>query len=546
MPYLKGARSKRRDVPRQASDPACFHQLKLWLDVCDRQHCGSYGQRPSPPAGIDARPARLLHVETDSNNAVVKVKLVETPLQTHLCYTTLSYCWGDAKFVTLTKETYRSHYHDGILVNNLPRTYRDAIRVTHSIGVYYIWIDSLCIVQEDKNDWETEAAKMAAIYEGSYLTIAAGSASNPHAGFLNDRLIQGRFLTTLDVWSPGASSKINIHIREMIEHSDDTRLHPMMRRAWCLQELALSKRVILYNANELAWKCRRMSSCECGELNYGDRHPPIIVEERRETEGQELRKFGQKWLETAEKYSAMQLTEESDILPAIGGLASRMHYNKLGRYLAGLWEADIIHGLLWGLRDESMRRPSAYQAPSWSWASVIGPVYWDSGTKEGIPVASMLNTEVSRSNQSDTFGRVRHGFISLRGTLVKGKFEWKRYWPGPPFHVGSRRAYWGTRDQGWPFQWLRLDDGRVIKEVDLDNLYDGEDEKWDAVVGTSFYSLRMLTRPPGEHDDDKMMAYGLLLQKIEGKSGVYRRVGWHGASCNKVYEDVEEQELKII
>lgn len=546
LSFLNGVRSKRKDVPLRASDPRCFRQLRTWLDVCDREHSGSCGRPPSSLFGVTGyRPARLLHIQTDHQNIPSLVKLVDTPDQFGLRYCALSYCWGDAKFVTSTIATYKSHYEQGISVQGLPQTYQDAITVANSIGVCYIWIDSLCIIQSFANDWETEITKMAAIFEGSYLTIAVGSASNALEGFLNDRFIKGQIFAEVNSESCGAPSNEIWHIRSPIGHStdaDEARLHPMRRRGWCLQELSLAKRVIFYNASELVWKCQRNSSCECGELDYKDQDLPANEEAQKETEIREQRLLGENWLQTVTEYMTMQLTEQSDIFPAIEGLARRMHHDRLGKYLAGLWETDIMYGLLWEPKDKGTRKPSAYQAPSWSWASVIGPVSWDfdfhSGKSASTPVASMVHAATKPKNRNDVFGRLKDGSLNLRGALVHGTFEWKRLFPELPL--------WEKKERGDFFSTLRLDNGDAIENVDLDELKDGQYDKWNAVVGTIFYSLRLLTRPPRPTENGKIRAFGLLLRAVEGEPGLYRRVGWHGASPDEVYEDIVEQEVKII
>ncbi|KAL9617018.1 MAG: hypothetical protein Q9160_008172 [Pyrenula sp. 1 TL-2023] len=546
LSFLSGVRSKRSDVPSRASNPRCFRQLKTWLDTCDREHGGSCARPPSALFGISGyRPARLLHIQTDEKGTPARVKLVDTPHRFDLRYCTLSYCWGDAKFVTSTIETYQSHYREGISMEMLPQTYQDAITITNSIGVHYIWIDSLCIIQSFANDWETEITKMAAIFEGSYLTIAAGSSTNAHAGFLVDPLRQGHIIAGADSESCDAKGKASFHIRQPISHSEDAdeaRLHPIRRRGWCLQELTLAKRVIFYKVSELVWKCRGKSSCECGELDYKDQDPPVNEQRQEEVETREQRLLGGKWLRTVTDYMTMQLTDQSDIFPAIEGLARRMHHDRLGRYLAGLWEADLVYGLLWEPKDKGVRQPIAYQAPSWSWASVVGPVSWDfdfhTGISESTAAATMVDAELTATNRDDMFGRLKKGSITLRGALIRGTFEWKRLFPELPLYE--------RKERGDFFCWLRLDGGDVVLEVDLDELKEGNYDKWNATVGKPFYSLRLLTRAPRTTEDWKMTAYGLILRKVESKPELYRRVGWHGASPNEVYEDVAEQEVKII
>lgn len=82
-----------------------------------------------------------------------------------------------------------------IFLSDLPPLFQDAIIITRQLGLRYLWIDSLCIIQDSLRDWETEAAKMASIYQNSYVTISATDASNGSAKCLQIGEKRSRFHT---------------------------------------------------------------------------------------------------------------------------------------------------------------------------------------------------------------------------------------------------------------------------------------------------------------------------------------------------------------
>jgi hypothetical protein len=127
---------------------------------------------------------------------------------------------------------------DGILLHDLPRTFQDAIYITNFLRVRHIWIDSLCIIQDSKEDWQREAAKMADIYHQSYLTIAASWAPCGNVGLFKQTPV-------LEVLGTIA--------RPAIRHIHDDASHfPLMGRAWAYQERILSPRLLHFGPQEIA------------------------------------------------------------------------------------------------------------------------------------------------------------------------------------------------------------------------------------------------------------------------------------------------------
>jgi Heterokaryon incompatibility protein (HET) len=117
------------------------------------------------------------------------VCLVDTGslLVKHAPYVALSYRWGESNHLTTTTGTLRERC-ECIPLMDMPRTLQEAVTVTRRLGIRYIWIDALCIIQDDQNDWSREAAKMGEIYLNAYCTIAAHAAGHADDGFLEQSL----------------------------------------------------------------------------------------------------------------------------------------------------------------------------------------------------------------------------------------------------------------------------------------------------------------------------------------------------------------------
>jgi Heterokaryon incompatibility protein (HET) len=124
------------------------------------------------------RPTRLIDVGADqagSQICLIQTDGISSP------YIALSHRWGTTWHLTTTKSNI-SEMQQGIRLQDLPRTFSDAVSITRKFGIRYLWIDSLCIVQDDPKDWEIEASRMAGVYSGSYITIAAISSKDSNSG----------------------------------------------------------------------------------------------------------------------------------------------------------------------------------------------------------------------------------------------------------------------------------------------------------------------------------------------------------------------------
>ena len=226
-----------------------FQLLREWLRECNQSHnCNRQ---------IESKnwPTRVIFVGSSDPN-----KLILQEQVSGMDYLVLSHCWGDPtdeerkRFCT-TPENYRGR-KEGFSYNDLPKTFQDAVRVTRELDKKYLWIDSLCIIQGDKEDWKKEAKRMEHVFASAYCTIAASSASNWRDGFLERNLSPQYFQIQ-------SNSRRQVYVCDnMHNYSKDMDESPLNKRAWVLQERVLSRRTIHFSAKQTYWECAEGVLCE--------------------------------------------------------------------------------------------------------------------------------------------------------------------------------------------------------------------------------------------------------------------------------------------
>lgn len=296
----------------------------------------------------------------------------------------------------------------------VPRTFQDAISVSRILNVRYIWIDSLCIVQDDKNDWAEQSSTMADVYSNSYLTIAATAAKNCTSGLFPDpENIQTRSLQC----TTASGTTYYIRTRTQPPHSEgihDYYQFPLLHRGWVLQERLLSPRMLHFGVAELYWECRRGTFCECG-------HAPVDKQDRIKTAKKiDPKTVDHDWRDIVDLFSRLQLTVPSDTLPALSGLAKAARtYMPTGKYLAGLWTNSLVSDLLWAPQNPSnSRRTATYRAPSWSWASMDGPVAFPHLSERGIiEIHFKYLDSHCTPRSSDETGELEDGWIKISAPI---------------------------------------------------------------------------------------------------------------------------------
>ena len=432
---------------------------------------------------MKALPTRILHCPTTRHDMVF---LRETTGETGR-YLALSHSWGATHRLTLTKANL-SLLKGGIVLSNLPKTFRDAVTIAWELNVPFVWIDSLCIIQDDIADWETEASRMGAVYANAYLTIAALASKDDSSGCFPDPATRyDDYFVSADVRSTGRRSiflaapvaKYDLDdltptlasrchwatdevtgrdgshmawlymtpewmppsskdhpkqylIGEFGGQFDPIADEPLSDRGWTLQERLLSPRTIHYGRTDMYWECQCCVFAEDGAMFRRTFTAPSDLCASESQESGETRQ--RRWARLVEEYSRRKLTKESDKLPALSGLANLIATNSGDTYLAGLWKSSLMTELGWSIKavephhmcddlehDASMpaahkstiKYPSQYRAPSWSWASVDAEIDYSGSTFKGACLASLVNVCVKPLGK-DPFGRLISGQLKLK------------------------------------------------------------------------------------------------------------------------------------
>lgn len=199
-------------------------------------------------------PTRLIDVGTNKEGPI---RLIQTNQEARDRYIALSHCWGqlsdDQRFCTYDSNL--DQRMADIPYDQLPATFRDAVVVTRALCIRYLWIDSLCIIQQNATDWANESARMADVFSNAYCTIAASSASSSLVGFLGPRAPRDAFRTT--------TSSGPVYLAEPIDDfAGDVENSVLSTRGWVFQERALSRRTIYFTSKQVYWECGDGVVCE--------------------------------------------------------------------------------------------------------------------------------------------------------------------------------------------------------------------------------------------------------------------------------------------
>ncbi|KAF2683626.1 hypothetical protein K458DRAFT_304318 [Lentithecium fluviatile CBS 122367] len=383
-----GTSSLALDVQIGLVDAALALRLDLprkWAIECDSRHANPTCKPTSNSFDTDHAtvPRRLI----DVGNPLQMVRLIETAGSSIGIgeWTTIDHMWGPGPqdYVTLSQNY--SERTTGMRLDRLPATFRDAIRVTRSLGIQYIWIDSICIVQDDYEDRRENIQHMAAIYTNAYCVLAAGYATSAHSGFLGDR--KERDYVTL---APETDFHTAFYICENIDHFEEHVLNsPLSRRAWSLQSHALARRTIFFTEYQMYWQCGHGVRCETmtkmrsnSAAFLGDPDFPKMLKSCSRAE-QILRIQS-----LYRQYSRLKLSNATDRPLAIAGLQQRILRTMDVRGAFGiLFSAEkrgILHrSLLWHRASDtsSLERISYFNTetgdvpiPSWSWMAYSGGI----------------------------------------------------------------------------------------------------------------------------------------------------------------------------
>lgn len=349
------------------------------------------------PAGYSepTLPTRVLDLGSNNSRLTASIRLRITDFGEKGDYFTLSYRWGARPWFTTTRETLTTHCQR-IDLNDMPKIFGDAVMVARRMSVQYLWIDALCILQDDLSDWSQESAQMGEIYQNSLCTLAIHHPSSNTEGFLSSALKEPQ-IVEVNLRPAGCSVRdapFTSFLRLPGIFELDVDDSPLSQRGWVLQERFLSMRILHFAKSEIYWEDSHGILSEPGSLlPLEDQRfilPPPSSMPSRFRRGSYSRVEAKnrswsavdEWLNIVERYSSCYLTKESDKLPAIAGIASNFQKRTGYSYFAGIWSEDIHYGLLWLGINAKLRRPKTRRAPSWAWPCYDGPLHFPAKTPE--------------------------------------------------------------------------------------------------------------------------------------------------------------------
>jgi hypothetical protein len=394
-------------VPRRSSLEASTHFLRENYYSCSIEHEDCYQESSSLPK-------RVVDISKP------EYRLVEPHSGTKDKYATLSYTWGDREFVMNTSESYES-LKQGFNKDTVPVAFQEAASIALDLEIHYIWIDTLCIIQDSIVDWEEQAAKMGDIFEAAAITIAASASPNPDYSLfgIRDPMCQEIELMTEahgDIVFK-ARRKIVRGIHAKNGRSLDT--DPLDLRAWGLQEKMLSTRVIAFTGAELQWTCRTLKACECHQNSYPSQ--PLFPTAAGRPSVEERMKHSKTWSEIIEEYSARNLTYPTDTLPALSGLASKYGAVTGFTYVAGLWKESLVYDLVWQRHDKLSLPSPSWLGPSFSWVSASGAVNYRFA-RYSYPGARINHTKIVdlyyETTAHGVYGKASNCTLTIRGSVV--------------------------------------------------------------------------------------------------------------------------------
>lgn len=288
-------------------------------------------------------------------------------------YAALSHCWGGYGGLRTYKSSLQDHMNS-IEATLLSRTVADAVAITRGLGLQYLWVDTLCIVQDDTADWKAEAATMDLVYRNAVVTIAASSAKDGRGGCLLQSSSPTPVKVPLTVTTSKNTTSIMFkpHSGSIAEGFENS---PLSERGWCLQEAILSRRILHFRQDRVIWQCKESLTAEDYANLRQDPDETTTVHRIHSFSKLPVTPSLNDWFNVVEDYSRRRLTVSRDKLYAMRGLSNFFRSSLGDIYLDGLWLTGIHSCLLWISATGEMQEPPSPRAPTWSWAALDGSVY---------------------------------------------------------------------------------------------------------------------------------------------------------------------------
>jgi hypothetical protein len=406
------------------ADESVLDLARVWLSNCVVSHNSCANKLDKTWS-----PKRLLYIQG------AKIRLLDTRNENPAGpYATLSHCWGKERNFVVLSESNIGKFLNEIPPGTLPKTFAEAIDIVYRLGISYLWIDSLCILQAgpgSRQDWLEHATQMAYVYQNCILNISADAAQGPNDGCYSTR--DPALISELRL--PAGFNTTTIHLDRLCGFKS-LQSTTLSKRGWVVQERLLSPRVLHMGPLQISWECREMlSACEChpnGAPEDGTGFPFVLDASRLAAGPEERIRYS--YYRIVQHYTACNLSfPDTDKLVAFAAIAQQASTLLNDQYIAGSFWSNLPVQLLWTISETglgsrmSCRAKGEYRAPSWSWASIDGPIslkdgpveVWSNIIKPETILAELLEYQADLIDPQNPFGGVACGTrITLSGYLL--------------------------------------------------------------------------------------------------------------------------------
>ena len=502
-------------------------------------------------------PRRLLDCDPTNRSRNVPLRTTEG-LPPSCQYVALSYCWGQGRQLATTTENLQTHLTTGISLASLPAAISQAVWVTRRLGVRYLWVDALCIVQDSKEDTHKEIARMAQIYSNAYVTISAAASRASDKSFLFKRSLQGssgRLPIQMPYICPsGQTGTVSLYHKSTQFANAVKDGEDIHNRAWTLQEHLLSPRLLVFSRLQVFWLCRECHNQEGFSAKAEDYFRAAGLGGGGIEDST--------WEDLVEEYASRSLTNGSDRLLACSAIASEFSHRNgeaLGRYMCGGWEKTMLHDLLWFSAEEAPERIRSEQNtlifPSWSWVGVKGSVAqrgaasgrrdylyeWINSFRE---VGTVVSCHVVPLFDYAAFGDIRTGEITVEGPLTLARYNTKTWRFDDEEGSGT-----GREDRTQPRVGDVILDDRLDREAEARTSSSIDSTKEILCLTLATSAPRALTGLSGFAPPTSRVAIGLVVRKVDGhRNGTrYTRMGYFStAPSDKTAARFESGQKSVI
>ncbi|KAJ6101857.1 HET domain protein [Penicillium sp. IBT 16267x] len=406
-----------RNIPVNSQDEKCLSQISSWMSECaEHKECCE----PTPVS----LPERVIEISSDP---MLAPRIISSEGQDGF-YVILSHHYsGEAKIPNVS-EILEDGPPATLDITAFPKEIADAIDVTRKLGYRYLWVRELCMTD---NEFLEKSFRFLSIYAQAALMLTASAGPGANHGLYHDRKV---------LYSPALGTGKDRYFRpRALRWMENIDRSPLAGRGWNVVERMLTPRIVHFTNLQMVWECASGCSFEAAKIvdNQGS-GPSINAYEKRafqqyvrdalhrdsleiytksnnasERSVTRLRS----WTQSVNALSWGEFDSPSDKVPVIGKIAQMMSDHKMGDYLAGVWSNHIISGLAWGRMFSLLTPVPEYVAPTWSWASVSGPVAIDD-VQPGSAVESawilkykplLVSHHILLEDPSNPYGRVLEG-----------------------------------------------------------------------------------------------------------------------------------------